>query len=34
VGKFSKNRYEIGSKVDIKIEKIDILNQNVSFRIQ
>ena len=34
MGKFSKNRYEIGSKVDIKIEKIDILNQNVSFRIQ
>ena len=34
VGKFSKNRYEIGSKVDIKIEKIDILNQNVSFKIQ
>ena len=34
MGKFSKNRYEIGSKVDIKIEKIDILNQNVSFKIQ
>ena len=34
VGKFSKNRYEIGSKVDIKIEKIDLFNQNVSFRIQ
>ena len=34
LGKFSKNRYDVGKKIDIKIAKIDLLNQHVTFTLQ
>ena len=34
LGKFSKNRYEVGQKIDIKIDQIDMLNQHVTFTLQ
>ena len=34
LGKFSKNRYDVGKKIDIKIYKIDLLNQHVTFTLQ
>ena len=34
LGKFSKNRYEAGQKIDIKIDQIDMLNQHVTFTLQ
>ena len=34
LGKFSNNRFEVGKKIDIKIDQIDLLNQHVTFTLQ
>tara|TARA_A100001234_G_scaffold138039_1_gene121207 strand:+ start:817 stop:2706 length:1890 start_codon:yes stop_codon:yes gene_type:complete len=34
LGKFFNNRYEVGSQVNIKIDKIDFLDQDVKFTIK
>ena len=34
LGKFSNNRFEVGKKIDIKIDQIDLLNQHVTFTLK
>ena len=34
LGKFSNKRFEVGKKIDIKIDQIDLLNQHVTFTLQ
>ena len=34
LGKFSNNRFEVGKKINIKIDQIDLLNQHVTFTLQ